>query len=82
MSRKGLGYKSQESIHITRKGKERVVDSNHIAIEEVDNTDEKEGDNQITSTFDRIRPHVACTLVFERLSMTEAERESPVITEP
>ena len=51
-------------------------DSNHITIEEVDCTDKQEGDNQRTSTFDRIRPPVAHPLVFERLSMTEAERES------
>ena len=43
--RKGLGYKSPEPIHITRKRKEKVVDNNHITIEEVDSTDEKEGDN-------------------------------------
>ena len=46
VSRKGLRYKSPESIYITRKRKERVVDSNHITIEEVDSTNEKEGNNQ------------------------------------
>ncbi|TYK28162.1 uncharacterized protein E5676_scaffold289G00760 [Cucumis melo var. makuwa] len=75
MSRKGLGYKSPEPIRITRKGKEKVVDSNHITVKEVDSMEEKEGDNQRTSTFDRISPHVARAPVFERLSMTEAERK-------
>ncbi|KAA0032347.1 uncharacterized protein E5676_scaffold340G00090 [Cucumis melo var. makuwa] len=55
--------------------KDRVVDSNHITIEEVDSIEEKEGDSQRTSAFNRIRPHVSCALVFERLSMTETERE-------
>lgn len=75
VSRKGLGYKSPEPIRITKKGKEKVVDINHITIEEDDNTDVKEGDNQRISVFDRIRPSVARPVVFERLSMTEAERE-------
>ena len=57
-------------MHITRKGKERVVDNNHITIEEVDSTDEKEGDNQITLAF------IARPLVFERLRMREAKRKS------
>ncbi|KAA0046770.1 ty3-gypsy retrotransposon protein [Cucumis melo var. makuwa] len=56
VSRKGLGYKLPEPICITRKGKEKVVDNNHITVEEVDSMEEKEGDNQRTSTFDRIRP--------------------------
>ncbi|KAA0036540.1 uncharacterized protein E6C27_scaffold191G00420 [Cucumis melo var. makuwa] len=43
MSRKGLGYKSPEPIRITRKGKEKVVDSNHITVKEVDSMEEKEG---------------------------------------
>ncbi|KAA0053584.1 uncharacterized protein E6C27_scaffold190G001550 [Cucumis melo var. makuwa] len=43
VSRKGLRYKSPEPIRITRKGKEKVVDSNHITIEEVDSMEEKEG---------------------------------------
>ncbi|KAA0039557.1 uncharacterized protein E5676_scaffold775G00710 [Cucumis melo var. makuwa] len=75
MSRKGLGYKSPEPIRITRKGKEKVVDSNHITVKEVDSMEEYEGDSQRTSAFDRISPHVARTPVFERLSMTEAERK-------
>ena len=75
VSRKGLGYKSPESICITRKGKEKVVDSNHITVKEVDSMEEKEGDSQRTSAFDRISPHVARTPLFERLSMTEAERK-------
>ncbi|KAA0032588.1 uncharacterized protein E6C27_scaffold43053G00550 [Cucumis melo var. makuwa] len=37
--------------------------------------EEKEGDSQRTSAFDRISPHVARAPVFERLSMTEAERK-------
>ncbi|TYK02888.1 uncharacterized protein E5676_scaffold968G00270 [Cucumis melo var. makuwa] len=36
MSRKGLGYKLPGPIRITRKGKEKVVDSNHITVKEVD----------------------------------------------
>ncbi|KAA0039583.1 uncharacterized protein E6C27_scaffold744G00570 [Cucumis melo var. makuwa] len=52
VSRKGLGYKSPEPICITRKGKEKVVDSNHITVEEVDSMEEKEGDSQRSSTFD------------------------------
>ncbi|KAA0042067.1 retrotransposon gag protein [Cucumis melo var. makuwa] len=75
MSRKGLGYKSPEPIRITRKGKEKVVDNNHITVKEVDSMKEKEGDGQRTSAFDRISPHVARTPVFERLSMTEVERK-------
>ncbi|KAA0055957.1 uncharacterized protein E6C27_scaffold319G00830 [Cucumis melo var. makuwa] len=75
MSRKGLGYKSPEPIRITRKGKKKVVDNNHITVKEVDSMEEKEGDNQRTSTFDRISPHVARAPVFERLSMTEAKRK-------
>ncbi|TYK25790.1 ty3-gypsy retrotransposon protein [Cucumis melo var. makuwa] len=59
MSRKGLGYKSPEPIRITRKGKEKVVDNNHITVEEVDSMKEKEGDSQRISAFDRISPHVA-----------------------
>ncbi|TYK25946.1 uncharacterized protein E5676_scaffold1441G00060 [Cucumis melo var. makuwa] len=43
VSRKGLGYKSPESICITRKGKEKVVNSNRITIEEVNSMEEKEG---------------------------------------
>ena len=58
-----------------RKGKEKVVDKNHITIEEVDSTEEKEGDSQGTSTFDRIRSHVSRVPVFERLSMTDTERK-------
>ncbi|TYK20546.1 uncharacterized protein E5676_scaffold237G001340 [Cucumis melo var. makuwa] len=34
VSRKGLRYKSLKPICITRKGKEKVVDNNHITIEE------------------------------------------------
>ncbi|KAA0067354.1 uncharacterized protein E5676_scaffold1704G00090 [Cucumis melo var. makuwa] len=75
VSRKGLGYKLPEPIHITRKGKEKVVDSNHITVEEVDSMEEKEGDSQRTLAFVRIRPHVACTPIFERLSMTEIKRK-------
>ncbi|KAA0061113.1 ty3-gypsy retrotransposon protein [Cucumis melo var. makuwa] len=75
MSRKGLGYKPPEPIRITRKGKEKVVDSNHITVKEVDSMEEKEGDSQRTSTFDRLSPHVARAPVFERLSMIEAERK-------
>ena len=41
VSRKGLRYKSPEPIHITKKGNERVVDNNHITIEEVDSTNKK-----------------------------------------
>ncbi|TYK21493.1 uncharacterized protein E5676_scaffold305G00300 [Cucumis melo var. makuwa] len=78
VSRKGLGYKSPESIRITRKGKEKVVDNNYITVEEVDSMEEKEGDSQRTSAFDRIRPHVARALVFERLSMIETERKENV----
>ncbi|KAA0038070.1 uncharacterized protein E5676_scaffold237G001190 [Cucumis melo var. makuwa] len=63
VSRKGLGYKSPEPIYITRKRKEKVVDSNHITIEEVDSMEKKEGDSQRTSAFDRIIPHVARALV-------------------
>ncbi|KAA0032751.1 ty3-gypsy retrotransposon protein [Cucumis melo var. makuwa] len=66
MSRKGLRYKSPESIRITRKGMEKVVDSNHITVKEVDSMEEKEGDSQRTSTFDRISPHVARAPVFDR----------------
>ena len=33
-----------ESIHITRKGKERVVDNNHIPIENVNNSKAKGSD--------------------------------------
>ncbi|TYK15914.1 gypsy-like retrotransposase [Cucumis melo var. makuwa] len=43
VSRKGLGYKSPELNRIIRKGKEKVVDSNHITVEEVDSMEEKEG---------------------------------------
>ncbi|KAA0056394.1 uncharacterized protein E5676_scaffold120G002660 [Cucumis melo var. makuwa] len=75
MSRKGLGYKSPEPIRITIKGKEKVVDNNHITVKEVDSMEEKEGDSQRTSAFDRISPHVTRAPVFERLSMTEAERK-------
>ncbi|KAA0056782.1 uncharacterized protein E5676_scaffold690G00380 [Cucumis melo var. makuwa] len=75
MSRKGLGYKSPEPIRITRKGKEKVVDNNHITVKEVDSMEEKEGDSQRTLAFDRISPHVARTPVFERLSIIEAERK-------
>ncbi|KAA0039307.1 uncharacterized protein E5676_scaffold169G001000 [Cucumis melo var. makuwa] len=71
MSRKGLGYKSPEPIRITRKEKEKVVDNNHITVKEVDSMEEKEGDSQRTSAFNRISPHVAHAPVFERLSMTE-----------
>ncbi|KAA0035661.1 uncharacterized protein E5676_scaffold455G00860 [Cucumis melo var. makuwa] len=60
---------------MTRKGKEKVVDSNHITVEEVDSMEEKEGGSQRTSTFDRIRPHVACVPAFKRLIMTETERK-------
>ncbi|KAA0055193.1 uncharacterized protein E5676_scaffold640G00260 [Cucumis melo var. makuwa] len=35
VSRKGLGYKSPEPICITRNGKEKVVNNNHITVEEV-----------------------------------------------
>ena len=70
-----LEYKLLELIRITRKGKERLVDNNHITIEEVDSMEEKEGDSQRTLTFDRIRLHVLRTPVFERLSMTGTERE-------
>ncbi|KAA0060429.1 gypsy-like retrotransposase [Cucumis melo var. makuwa] len=75
MSRKGLGYKLPEPIRITKKGKEKVVNSNNITVKEVNNMEEKEGDSQRTSTFGRISPHVARSPVFERLSMTEAERK-------
>ncbi|KAA0051955.1 uncharacterized protein E5676_scaffold409G002330 [Cucumis melo var. makuwa] len=75
MLRKELRYKSPEPIRITRKGKEKVVDSNHITVEEVDSMDKKEADSQRTSAFDRISPHVARAPVFERLSMTETERK-------
>ena len=60
---------------ITRKGKEKVVDNNHITVEKVDIMEEKEGGSQRTSAFDRIRSHVARAPVFERLSMTESERK-------
>ena len=80
VSRKGLGYKSSELICITRKGKEKVVDNNHITIEEVDSMEEKEGDSQRTTTFDRIRPHVSHGPVFERLSMTETKRKGHQLT--
>ena len=36
MSRRGFGYKLLELMHTTRKGKERVVENNHITVEEVD----------------------------------------------
>ena len=62
-------------IRITEKGKERVVDNNHITKEEVDNMEEKEGDSKITSTFDRIRAPISHAPIFERLSMMEVERE-------
>ncbi|TYK22678.1 uncharacterized protein E5676_scaffold195G001240 [Cucumis melo var. makuwa] len=75
MSRKGLGYKSPETICITRKGKEKVVDNNYITVKEVDSMEEKEGDSQRTSAFDRISPHVARAPIFERLSVTEEERK-------
>ncbi|KAA0042178.1 gypsy-like retrotransposase [Cucumis melo var. makuwa] len=52
MSRKGLGYKLPEPIHITKTGKEKVVDNNYITVKEVDSMEEKEGDSQRTSTFD------------------------------
>ncbi|KAA0051157.1 uncharacterized protein E5676_scaffold863G001200 [Cucumis melo var. makuwa] len=60
---------------IIRKGKENVVDNIHITIEEVDSMEEKEGGSQRNSVFDRIRPHVARTPIFERLSLTETERK-------
>ncbi|KAA0033081.1 gypsy-like retrotransposase [Cucumis melo var. makuwa] len=41
VSKKGLGYKSLEPIRITRKRKEKVVDSNHITVEEVDSMEKK-----------------------------------------
>ncbi|KAA0062739.1 gypsy-like retrotransposase [Cucumis melo var. makuwa] len=72
--RKGLEYKSPKPISIIRKGKEKVFGNNHITVEEVDSMEEK-GGNQRTSTFDRIRLHVARASVFERLSMTETERK-------
>ncbi|TYK16284.1 uncharacterized protein E5676_scaffold21G00550 [Cucumis melo var. makuwa] len=40
---KGLGYRLPEPIRIIRKGKEKVVDNNHITLEEVDSMEEKEG---------------------------------------
>ncbi|KAA0053191.1 uncharacterized protein E6C27_scaffold1192G00140 [Cucumis melo var. makuwa] len=46
VSRKGLGYKSPKLIRISRKGKEKVVDNNHIIVEEVDSMEEKEGGSQ------------------------------------
>ncbi|TYK01205.1 uncharacterized protein E5676_scaffold2044G00510 [Cucumis melo var. makuwa] len=52
VSRKGLGYKSPEPIRIIRKGKKKVVDNNHITVEEVDCMEEKEGSSHRTSTFD------------------------------
>ncbi|KAA0059013.1 uncharacterized protein E6C27_scaffold233G00330 [Cucumis melo var. makuwa] len=63
VSRKGLGYKLPEPIRITRKGKEKVVESNHIIVEEVDSMEEKEGGTcqALTAT----RPSA-----FERLSVT------------
>ena len=52
-----------------------MVDNNHITVEEVDSMEEKEGDSQRTSAFERIRPHVSRAPVFEKLSMTETERK-------
>ena len=75
VSRKGLEYKLSEPIRRTRKWKEKVIDNNHITVEEVDSMEEKEGDSQRTSAFERIRPHVARAPVFEKLSMTETERK-------
>ena len=43
--RKGLRSMSLELISITRKVKERMVNKNHITIEEVDSMEEKEGDS-------------------------------------
>ncbi|XP_050939332.1 uncharacterized protein LOC127148938 [Cucumis melo] len=76
MSRKGLGYKPPEPIRITRKGKEKVVDSNHITVKEVDSMEEKEGDSQRTSTFDRLSPHVARAPVKRHdVILTNSEKE-------
>ncbi|KAA0055422.1 uncharacterized protein E5676_scaffold1428G00120 [Cucumis melo var. makuwa] len=44
VSRKELEYKLPEPIHIPRKGKEKVVDSNHITIEDIDSMEEKRRD--------------------------------------
>lgn len=41
VSRKGHEYNLPELMHITRKGKKRVVDNNHIIVEEVDDVEEK-----------------------------------------
>ena len=49
-------------MHITRKGKERVIDNNHITVEYVDNTKGKESDSQRTSTFNRTRLSVSTCL--------------------
>ncbi|KAA0043405.1 hypothetical protein E6C27_scaffold1639G00040 [Cucumis melo var. makuwa] len=75
VSRKGPGYKSPEPIHIIRKRKKKVIDSNHITVGEVDSMEEKEGGSQRISAFDQIRPHVVRTTVFERLSVTKTERK-------
>ncbi|KAA0063066.1 uncharacterized protein E6C27_scaffold468G001830 [Cucumis melo var. makuwa] len=47
---KGLGYRSPEPIRIIRKGKEKVVDNNHITLEEVDSMEEKEGSHVKTGS--------------------------------
>ncbi|TYK28725.1 uncharacterized protein E5676_scaffold403G00450 [Cucumis melo var. makuwa] len=46
VSRKGLRYKSSESVNITRKRKKKAVDNNHITIVEVDNMEEKRGEGE------------------------------------
>ncbi|KAA0048245.1 uncharacterized protein E5676_scaffold265G001560 [Cucumis melo var. makuwa] len=76
VSRKELGYKSQEPFRITRKGKEKVVDNNHITVDKVDSMEEKEGGSQRTSAFDQIRPHVARAPVKRHdIILTNPEKE-------
>ncbi|TYK15065.1 uncharacterized protein E5676_scaffold45G001150 [Cucumis melo var. makuwa] len=55
VSRKGLGYKSLEPTCITRNGKEKVVDSNHITVEEVDSWKKKKASTTTRpSAFERL----------------------------
>ncbi|KAA0059903.1 uncharacterized protein E5676_scaffold184G001190 [Cucumis melo var. makuwa] len=72
MSRKGLRYKSPEPIRITKKGKEKVVDNNHITVKEVDSMEEKEEaerkDHQSTSNLDQ-------RSAFQRLTITFKEEK-------
>ncbi|KAA0054169.1 uncharacterized protein E6C27_scaffold131G00980 [Cucumis melo var. makuwa] len=75
MSRKGLGYKSPEPICITRKGKEKVVDNNHITVKEVDSMEEKEGTHvQTGSSIDtKKKESTSRVSVWRRIKHTDVE---------